>query len=396
MRVAFTALTDGRSRARSCTPLLVRRRMRTAWGIALLGLCTSACASPSPATPTSATSTAAPVVAPPGAQAPVVLVTADRITVDGREAASTIEIDRGARVQRIVPLFEAMVARRVAWKAGHPSTAFPGVASLVVGPETSGRAFASVFQTLAYAGYPHVRLAVGDGWVDTRAQVPGPPCGTPDAPCPSGDPVRLLHVQADAATWRMRVPHENGPLDARGEGASATAGAFRAQAQGLLETADVGGLIAHVDPGTPFGRLAPFLRELGAMGAALPGGVTVSIRPIDDVPSTAPAAPLAPDGSAVSGRLAPELIQRVIRARFGELRACYEARLRSDPDATGRTSTRFVIGTDGFVQDAQTTIEGALTEEVGACITGVFRKLTFPAPSNGIVTVTYPIVFVPG
>lgn len=370
--------------------------MRAIRGLVLLGLLASACAGPAPATPATATATAAALAVPAGAQGPVVVVTGEGITVDGRAAGSLRAIEGAARVQRIDGLFEAMTARRAAWKAANPSTAFPGVASLVVSPGTSGRAFASVFQTLAHAGYRRVRVAVGDGWVATRASVPGPPCGEPAGLCPVGEPVRILHVQADAATWRLRLPRESGPLDARGEGANATAEALGTQARGLLETAQVGALVAHVDPDASFDRLAPFLRELGAIGDGLPGGVVVSVMPLDDVAGTAPPVPLASDGSIVAGRLAPELIQKVIRARFGELRACYEALLRSAPEATGRTSTRFVIGTEGTVQEATTTIEGALTEEVRACVTGVFRKLTFPPPSHGVVLVTYPIVFAPG
>ncbi len=50
-----------------------------------------------------------------------------------------------------------------------------------------------------------------------------------------------------------------------------------------------------------------------------------------------------------SGRLAPEEIRSVVRARFGELRKCYEAGLRRDPNLAGRITVRFVIGRDGKV-----------------------------------------------
>jgi tetratricopeptide (TPR) repeat protein len=96
----------------------------------------------------------------------------------------------------------------------------------------------------------------------------------------------------------------------------------------------------------------------------------------------------------VSGRLPPEIIQRIVRQRFGTLRACYEDGLRRNPRLQGRVSVRFVIEGDGAVEQAQATgeIEDA---EVLRCIAAAFRQMTFPAPEGGIITVVYPVVFQP-
>jgi len=95
----------------------------------------------------------------------------------------------------------------------------------------------------------------------------------------------------------------------------------------------------------------------------------------------------------VSGRLPPETIQRVVRQSFGRFRACYEAGLARNPGLAGRVSTRFVIvrdGTVGAVADAGADLADA---DVGACVRRAFGALEFPAPTGGVVNVTYPIVF---
>ena len=98
----------------------------------------------------------------------------------------------------------------------------------------------------------------------------------------------------------------------------------------------------------------------------------------------------------VSGRLAPEVIQRVIRSNYGKFRSCYEAGLGRNPNLEGRVNIRFVIERDGSVSKAQIS-ENTLTDcKVAACIRDEYPKLTFPAPDGGIVTVVYPIMLEPG
>lgn len=97
----------------------------------------------------------------------------------------------------------------------------------------------------------------------------------------------------------------------------------------------------------------------------------------------------------VSGRLPPDVIQRIVRRNFGRFRLCYENALRTDPDVAGRISVRFVIGSDGSVSSVSHTGEIA-DEAFTSCITRQFHALSFPAPEAGIVTVSYPLVFIPG
>jgi hypothetical protein len=99
--------------------------------------------------------------------------------------------------------------------------------------------------------------------------------------------------------------------------------------------------------------------------------------------------------TSVSGRIPPEVIQRVVRQNFGRFRLCYENGLRTSPTLAGRAVVRFVIGRDGRVSNVSGG--GDIPDSsVISCVTRAFYGLSFPQPDGGIVTVSYPIVFTPG
>ncbi|APR78091.1 Hypothetical protein A7982_03438 [Minicystis rosea] len=98
----------------------------------------------------------------------------------------------------------------------------------------------------------------------------------------------------------------------------------------------------------------------------------------------------------VSGRLPPEVIQRIVRQNFGRFRLCYENGLRNNPNLQGRVSVRFVIGRDGAVSQVQNGGSDMPDGSVVSCTVRAFYGLSFPQPEGGIVTVTYPIMFSPG
>ena len=100
--------------------------------------------------------------------------------------------------------------------------------------------------------------------------------------------------------------------------------------------------------------------------------------------------------STVSGRLPPEVIQRIVRQNFGRFRLCYENGLRNNPNLQGRVSVRFVIRGDGEVQSARNGGSDMPDSGVVQCITRAFSGLSFPqTPDNSPVTVDYPLMFLP-
>jgi hypothetical protein len=97
----------------------------------------------------------------------------------------------------------------------------------------------------------------------------------------------------------------------------------------------------------------------------------------------------------VSGRLPPDVIQRIVRQNYGRFRACYEVGLRTNPNLEGRVTARFVIGSDGAVSNV--SAGGDLPDaQVKSCVASAFYGLSFPTPEGGIVTVSYPIMLTPG
>ena len=98
--------------------------------------------------------------------------------------------------------------------------------------------------------------------------------------------------------------------------------------------------------------------------------------------------------TSVSGRLPPEVVQRIVRQNFGRFRLCYENGLRSNPNLQGRVVVRFVIDRDGRVSNVGGG--GDLPDGgVVSCVSRAFYGLSFPQPEGGIVTVSYPIVLTP-
>ncbi len=98
----------------------------------------------------------------------------------------------------------------------------------------------------------------------------------------------------------------------------------------------------------------------------------------------------------VSGRLPPEVIQRIVRQNYGRFRMCYEQGLSRNPNLQGRVQVRFVIGRDGSVTNAQRGDSDLPDSGVVSCVVGAYYGLSFPQPEGGIVTVAYPIMFQPG
>ncbi|AUX37161.1 hypothetical protein SOCE836_093830 [Sorangium cellulosum] len=99
--------------------------------------------------------------------------------------------------------------------------------------------------------------------------------------------------------------------------------------------------------------------------------------------------------TTVSGRIPPEVIQRIVRQNFGRFRLCYENGLRNSPNLTGRVAVGFTIGRDGAVSSVQNGGSDLPDAGVVACVVRSFYGLSFPPPDAGIVTVTYPILFSP-
>jgi hypothetical protein len=123
--------------------------------------------------------------------------------------------------------------------------------------------------------------------------------------------------------------------------------------------------------------------EDGACGCPLAPSTDASERPAGCGPATLPP-------------LKAQDIQKIVRARFPELRACYETVLKRAPNAEGRVAVNFEIDPVGdlfFSRVEEGTLPDAAAQK---CVLEVFRGLHFPPPSGGKERVLYPISFAPG
>ncbi|WP_437968019.1 AgmX/PglI C-terminal domain-containing protein [Sorangium sp. So ce260] len=97
----------------------------------------------------------------------------------------------------------------------------------------------------------------------------------------------------------------------------------------------------------------------------------------------------------VSGRLPPEVIQRIVRQSFGRFRLCYESALQRDAGLRGRVAVRFTIDRSGAVANARDGGSDLPDGAVVSCVVRAFHALSFPAPEGGSVDVVYPVLFGP-
>ena len=100
-------------------------------------------------------------------------------------------------------------------------------------------------------------------------------------------------------------------------------------------------------------------------------------------------------GFETSGRIPPEIIQRIVRQNAGRYRLCYEGGLRNNPSLGGHVRVKFVIDRNGAVSMAQDSGSDLPDEQVRRCVVQSFYALAFPSPEGGLVQVTYPIIFSP-
>jgi hypothetical protein len=103
-----------------------------------------------------------------------------------------------------------------------------------------------------------------------------------------------------------------------------------------------------------------------------------------------------PGDAGRGGRLDPNIIQRIVRAHYPYFTGCYESALAENRNLGGRVQIRFIIERDGSVRHVRAECTSMPDPDVVECVVAGYKQLHFPQPEMGIVTVVYPIVFMPG
>ncbi len=95
----------------------------------------------------------------------------------------------------------------------------------------------------------------------------------------------------------------------------------------------------------------------------------------------------------VRGNLDRGEVLRVINRATGAIQRCYERRLISNPTLSGRLVMAWTINTSGRVAGVSARSSSLSDPAVASCIAGVIRRLRFPQPEGGSVSISFPFLF---
>lgn len=97
-----------------------------------------------------------------------------------------------------------------------------------------------------------------------------------------------------------------------------------------------------------------------------------------------------------SGDFDASLVVKMIKARIGAIRACYERELKRNPTLAGKVTIQFTIEERGNVSGVKVTENSTGDSAVGQCVANAIQRFRFvPGPDGGSVTFSYPFVFAP-
>ena len=93
----------------------------------------------------------------------------------------------------------------------------------------------------------------------------------------------------------------------------------------------------------------------------------------------------------VDGKLPPEVVTRVVRGRFAQLRACYDRRLAENPLLAGKVTLELDLDAEGRVTRAGDKGSDFPDRVTVNCFASALRNVTFPKAEGG-TKATVPFV----
>jgi hypothetical protein len=102
------------------------------------------------------------------------------------------------------------------------------------------------------------------------------------------------------------------------------------------------------------------------------------------------------DDIVLEGGLDRAVIQATIAKYLNQVRACYEAKLRSNPGLVGQVTMKFEVGANGMLNYSKVGHSSLGDADVGTCIADKMMTWQFPKPVGGVnVRVSYPFLLRP-
>jgi len=153
------------------------------------------------------------------------------------------------------------------------------------------------------------------------------------------------------------------------------------------------------------GATPPPRAEPAAVDAAPPAptSATAPSAPPPDTPVASPPrgeAPARPrvkllELSMPDGDVPREVVERIVRSKREEIRACYARALARTAALAGRIRTSFVIERDGTVSHVADAGSDVADAEFVACVHATYADLAFPQPERGAFAVVIALEISP-
>ncbi|MDP8254797.1 MAG: AgmX/PglI C-terminal domain-containing protein [Candidatus Alcyoniella australis] len=135
---------------------------------------------------------------------------------------------------------------------------------------------------------------------------------------------------------------------------------------------------SDIDPGLRLDADAPNIGEEKSMLTVSSGSLSV-------------------DRGAQQGTFDAQAVSQILADNHRGFSYCYETQLKHSPNLSGKIAVEFTIGLDGRVDRAVVLDDESDLKDsaVQNCILERFKRLKFPPPVGGEVTVKYPLIFAP-
>jgi hypothetical protein len=349
---------------------------------------------------------ASPSTAPPATAAdavpsghPLLVVTPTAILLDGALVGDPKPIETARRVQRIDELFARL-------NQTHASDASKSQQLWFDGLDGGALSAVSALMTATFAKHRNLHVRTRAGWVDGEWD---DLLGSEHEPSPHRRLVVRLQGDRASLAWQS---------DAACDAVPPNADIALRDLDGYLATTcgdaspcvDIARI--SLESQLPFSTAADALTVLRGHANST---FVFSMLPFNGANTTVMLERTCGEAirRGVYGYIRPEVIQSVVRANFGPMRACYEAGLGRKADLAGKVVTKGLIDREGHVTDTSIVETSSLQpvpglpagtppsvttlpdRAVAECVRRVFAGLVFPKPDGGTVTFLYPIVFSP-
>jgi outer membrane biosynthesis protein TonB len=226
----------------------------------------------------------------------------------------------------------------------------------------------------------------------------------PKGPKQKGSPGDAAKAAADRrADVQSKIAGKGllGLIGAKGDGAGALADVFGSgSALGNLST-DVSGTggIGIAGSGSDVTRRGEGgggggggAADIGSLGAGGGGALSTGTKQVAKIQPSVKADAIG----ELDGAIDKKGVGRALRARAQAFQQCYESALKTNSKLKGKLVVEFTISESGSVADVRVLNDGLGSPEVASCVIAALKRIRFPKPDDGEVTISNSFVFQPG